>query len=79
MCEVVHGGGCEGQARLREQFHLIDVREDHEFAEDHAQGARHVGKGVIERDIETVMANIQHKIVLYRDAFRSVLATDVLQ
>ena len=38
-----------------EMFHFIDVREDHEFAQDHATGARHLGKGVIERDIETVV------------------------
>jgi rhodanese-related sulfurtransferase len=63
-----------------EQFHLIDVREDHEFAEDHAKGARHVGKGVIERDIETVIPNKQDRIVLYcGGGFRSVLAADALQ
>ncbi|TKS60909.1 MAG: sulfurtransferase [Nitrospira sp.] len=70
------------KARLErgEQFHFIDVREDHEFAEDHAKGARHVGKGVIERDIETVIPNKQDKIVLYcGGGFRSVLAADALQ
>ena len=70
------------KARLErgEQFHFIDVREDHEFAEDHAKGARHVGKGVIERDIETVIPNKQDKIVLYcGGGFRSVLAANALQ
>jgi len=70
------------KARLErgEQFHFIDVREDHEFAEDHAKGARHVGKGVIERDIETVIPNRQDKIVLYcGGGFRSALAADALQ
>jgi Rhodanese-like domain len=32
-----------------EVAHFIDVREDHEFAKDHAKGARHLGKGIIER------------------------------
>lgn len=70
------------KARLErgERFHFIDVREDHEFAEHHATGARHVGKGVIERDIETVIPNKQDKIVLYcGGGFRSALAADALQ
>jgi len=63
-----------------EQFHFIDVREDREFADGHATGARHVGKGVIERDIETVIPNKQDRIVLYcGGGFRSALAADALQ
>ena len=63
-----------------EVFHFIDVREDHEFAKDHAQGARHVGKGIIERDIETMIPEKQAPIVLYcGGGFRSVLAADALQ
>jgi rhodanese-related sulfurtransferase len=72
----------EVKARLDrgEPFHFIDVREDHEFAKDHAKGARHVGKGVIERDIETVILNKQDAIVLYcGGGFRSALAADALQ
>ncbi|MDO9117603.1 MAG: hypothetical protein Q7U39_06585 [Nitrospira sp.] len=42
-----------------EQFHFIDVREDHEFATDHAKGACHLGKGIIERDIETMIPEKQ--------------------
>lgn len=44
------------QAKLTQgiQFHFIDVREDHEFLIDHAAGACHLSKGIIERDIESV-------------------------
>ena len=63
-----------------EQFHFLDVREDHEFAKDHARGAQHLGKGILERDIETVIPNKEEKIVLYcGGGFRSALAADVLQ
>lgn len=63
-----------------EQFHFIDVREDHEFAADHAKGASHLGKGIIERDIETMIPEKQAAIVLYcGGGFRSVLAADALQ
>ena len=70
------------QVRLSngEQFHFIDVREDHEFAVDRAAGARHLGKGVIERDIETIIPDKQAAIVLYcGGGFRSALAADTLQ
>lgn len=63
-----------------EQFHFIDIREDHEFAADHAGGARHLGKGIIERDIETAIPNREDHIVLYcGGGFRSALAADALQ
>ena len=63
-----------------EQFHFIDVREDHEFAKDHAKGAYHLGKGIIERDIETMIPEKQAAIILYcGGGFRSVLAADALQ
>ncbi|HSY42111.1 MAG TPA: sulfurtransferase, partial [Polyangia bacterium] len=38
-----------------ERFHFIDVREDGEFAVDRARGARHLGRGVLERDVETLI------------------------
>ncbi|MEQ1795805.1 MAG: rhodanese-like domain-containing protein [Nitrospira sp.] len=61
-------------------FHFVDVREDHEFAGEHAKGARHLGKGIIERDIETMIPDKQALIVLYcGGGFRSVLAADALQ
>ncbi len=70
------------QARLanKEQFHFIDVREDHEFWVDHAAGARHLGKGIIERDIETLIPDKQAPIVLYcGGGYRSALVADTLQ
>lgn len=63
-----------------ERFHFVDVREDNEFVKDHAKGARHLGKGIIERDIETMVPNKQDEIVLYcGGGFRSALAADALQ
>ena len=63
-----------------EQFHFIDVREDHEFWIDHAAGARHLGKGIIERDIETAIPDKQASIVLYcGGGYRSALVADTLQ
>lgn len=70
------------QAKLArgDQFHFIDVREDHEFWIDHAVGARHLGKGIIERDIETIIPDKQAPIVLYcGGGYRSVLVADALQ
>lgn len=56
------------------------MREDHEFAKDHARGARHLGRGVIERDIETVIPDQQAEIILYcGGGFRSALAADNLR
>lgn len=63
-----------------EVVHFLDIREDHEFAEDHAKGARHLGKGIIERDIETLIPDKQAPIILYcGGGYRSVLAADALQ
>ncbi len=63
-----------------EVAHFLDVREDHEFAKDHAKGARHLGKGIIERDVETLIPNKDEAILLYcGGGYRSVLAADVLQ
>jgi rhodanese-related sulfurtransferase len=62
-----------------ERFHFIDVREDGEFAVDHAARARHIGRGVIERDIELVIAERDAEIVLYcGGGFRSALAAESL-
>lgn len=63
-----------------EQFHFIDVREDGEFAVDRAAGAHHIGRGVLERDIETLIPDPDAPIVLYcGGGFRSALAADNLQ
>jgi rhodanese-related sulfurtransferase len=63
-----------------EKFHLVDVREESEFAKDHVPGARHLGKGVIERDVEERLPDTAAEIVLYcGGGFRSALAADNLQ
>jgi rhodanese-related sulfurtransferase len=59
---------------------LIDVREDHEWNDSHAAGAIHLGKGIIERDIETTVPDKSTELILYcGGGFRSALAADVLQ
>lgn len=59
---------------------LVDVREDHEWQAAHAAGAVHLGKGIIERDIETIFPDKSTKLVLYcGGGYRSALATDNLQ
>lgn len=62
------------------EFALIDTREDSEWQLAHARGATHLGKGVIERDIERVVPDEGAKIVLYcGGGYRSALAADALQ
>src|SRR5215207_7910915 len=63
-----------------DRFHFIDVREDDEWRAGHARGAIHLGKGVIERDIETRIPGKSDEIVLYcGGGFRSALAAEALQ
>ena len=63
-----------------EKFHFVDVREDNEWESGRAKGAKHIGKGVIERDIEALIPNKEAEIVLYcGGGFRSALAAEVLQ
>ncbi len=63
-----------------EQFLLVDVREESEFGIGHAEGAYHLGKGIIERDIETYVPDKSRKMVLYcGGGFRSALVADALQ
>ena len=58
-----------------EPFHLLDVREDHEYATGYAQGAVHLGRGILERDIEKLIPDKDAEIVLYcGGGYRSVLA-----
>jgi rhodanese-related sulfurtransferase len=75
--------GIEEYKRLREigeAGQLIDVREDAEWQAAHAEGAIHLSKGVIERDIEKTVPDKHAKLVLYcGGGFRSALATDNLQ
>ena len=59
---------------------LIDVREDNEWQAGHAAGAEHLGKGIIERDIESKVPDKSTELILYcGGGFRSALAADVLQ
>ena len=59
---------------------LIDTREDSEWAAGHAKGALHLGKGIIERDIESKISQRDTQMVLYcGGGFRSALAADALQ
>lgn len=63
-----------------EKFILVDVREESEYARDHLPGATHLGKGIIERDIEARVPDLGAEIVLYcGGGFRSALAADNLQ
>lgn len=63
-----------------EKFLLVDVREESEYAKDHLPGATHLGKGIIERDIEERVPDPKTPIVLYcGGGFRSALAADNLQ
>ena len=62
------------------QVKLIDVREDNEWNDAHAAGAIHLGKGIIERDIETTVPDKDTELILYcGGGYRSALAADVLQ
>ncbi len=59
---------------------LVDVREDREWAAGHARGAVHLGKGVIERDVEKAIPDKDAEIILYcGGGFRSALTVDSLQ
>ncbi|MGA7383049.1 MAG: rhodanese-like domain-containing protein [Terriglobales bacterium] len=63
-----------------EKFLLIDVREDNEYTKDHLPGAIHLGKGIIERDIEERVPDLATRMILYcGGGFRSALAADNLQ
>jgi rhodanese-related sulfurtransferase len=63
-----------------EKFLLVDVREDNEWANGHLPSAVHMGRGIIERDIETAVPDAGTKMVLYcGGGFRSALVADNLQ
>ena len=63
-----------------EKVLVIDVREESEYAKDHLPGAIHLGKGIIERDIEARVPELNTEMVLYcGGGFRSALAADNLQ
>lgn len=70
------------RARLAadQKVQLVDVREDNEWLAGHAAGAIHLGKGIIERDIETAVPDKATELILYcGGGYRSALVADVLQ
>jgi rhodanese-related sulfurtransferase len=63
-----------------DSFELVDVREESEWAAGHVRGARYLGRGVIERDIEKAIPDTSKEMVLYcGGGFRSALAADSLR
>jgi rhodanese-related sulfurtransferase len=63
-----------------EKFEFIDCREDNEWTAGRAAGSRHLGKGIIERDIEKAVPDKSEKVVIYcGGGFRSALAGEALQ
>jgi rhodanese-related sulfurtransferase len=63
-----------------EKFLLVDVREDNEWANGHLLGAVHMGRGIIERDVENKVPDPSAKMILYcGGGFRSALSADNLQ
>jgi rhodanese-related sulfurtransferase len=63
-----------------EKINLLDIREDNEWERGHLPGSTHLGKGIIERDIEKTIPHHDAEIVLYcGGGFRSALAADMLQ
>lgn len=70
----------ETQARVAAGALLLDVREDHEWERGRARGATHIGRGVIERDIETKVPDRGAELILYcGGGYRSALAADSLR
>lgn len=64
----------------KETFHFVDVREDHEWEAGHAQGSMHIGRGILERDIEGIIPDYNAPIILYcGGGYRSALAADNIQ
>ncbi len=72
----------EARARLKQnpQAILLDVREDHEWQNGRAAGAWHLGKGILERDLESLVPDPNTEIIMYcGGGYRSVLTADVAQ
>lgn len=68
------------QQLLKSGAVLIDVREDNEYEAGHAAGAKHMGRGIIERDIVQTYPDKSTELVLYcGGGYRSALAADMLQ
>lgn len=70
----------DAQEKIENGAVLIDVREDNEYASGHAAGAKHMGRGIIERDIVQTFPDKSTELVLYcGGGYRSALAADMLQ
>ena len=70
----------ETKQRMRRGARVIDVREDSEWEIGHVRGAEHLGKGVIERDVELAIPDKAAELILYcGGGYRSALAADVIQ
>ena len=70
----------KARARVSDGAVLIDVREDNEYETAHAEGANHMGRGIIERDIVQTFPDKSTELILYcGGGYRSALATDTLQ
>lgn len=79
---IIEADAATLQSRLEQPGppHVVDVREDHEWAAGRIAGAVHLSKGVIERDIERVFPDLDAELVLVcGGGFRSALAADALQ
>lgn len=64
----------------KHHFRFVDVREDHEWVEGRAAGAEHIGRGILERDIEKHIPDYNEEIVLYcGGGYRSAMAADNIQ
>jgi len=62
------------------QVVLLDVREDHEWEKGHAAEARHLGKGILERDLEKAVPDLDREIIMYcGGGYRSVLTASAAQ
>ncbi len=74
-CQEVHQ-----QLQGGEDFHLVDVREDHEWRKSRIKGAVHLARGILERDVEHRFPDPEVDLVLYcAGGYRSVLAAESLQ
>ena len=63
-----------------DKFFLVDIREEHEWQEGHITGATYIGKGIIERDVEKFIPDLNAEVILYcGGGYRSVLAAENLQ
>jgi rhodanese-related sulfurtransferase len=78
--QETHADAVKAKLDRGDKFVLIDVREESEFAKDHLPSAIHLGKGIIERDIEARVPDLNTPMILYcGGGFRSALAADNLQ